>query len=304
MKRCVIPVLALCLLLTACGGEKKRAESDGMNGTEILLRVDGREVPLWRYLCWLTYACEQVREQYAAAGQEVDWDMELEDGTLADYVKGRALADTVLYATVENWAERYGCAVPAEEDAEGAALPLTGLSEAQQEELRTVGQMYAALYDLYCTEGSALAPTAEALAAFSEKHGGMVLDRILIAAGEDREAARRRAAEVFSALNSAEEPAAAFAALAAEGDDPAGPRPAESSGWPSALLEAAQSLEAGQCSGILESDEGFSILMRMETDPTEQKEAYFDSLLQAAAETAVVTVEPYYHELNPQTLFP
>ena len=93
---------------------------------------------------------------------------------------------------------------------------MTGLSEAQQEELRAVGQMYAALYDLYCTEGSALAPTAEALAAFSEKHGGMVLDRILIAAGEDREAARRRAAEVFSALNSAAEPAAAFAALAAE----------------------------------------------------------------------------------------
>ena len=303
MKRCVIPVLALCLLLSGCGGKGRELETESMEGTQILLRVDGREVPLWRYLCWLTYACDQIREQYAAAGQEVDWDMELEDGTLADYVKGRALADTVLYATVENWAERYGCAAPAGEEVEDTALPLAGLSEAQQEELHSVGRMYAALYDLYCTEGSLLAPTAEALASFAEENSGMVLDRILIAAGEDREAARQRAAEVFSGLNSAEKPAAAFAALAAEGDDPAGPRPAESSGWPSVLLEAARSLEAGQCSGILESDEGFSILMRMETDPAEQKEAHFDSLLQAAAEAAIVTVEPYYHELKPQELF-
>jgi len=303
MKRCVIPVLALCLLLSGCGGKGRELETESMEGTQILLRVDGREVPLWRYLCWLTYACDQVREQYAAAGQEVDWDMELEDGTLAEYVKGRALADTVLYATVENWAERYGCTASGEEGAEGATLPLTGLSAAQQEELRTVGRMYAALYDLYCTEGSVLAPAAETLASFAEENGGMVLDRILITAGEEREAARQRASEVFSQLNSAEEPVAVFAALAAEGDDPVGPRPAENSGWPPALLEAARSLEVGQYSGILESDEGFSILMRMETDSTEQKEAHFDSLLQAAAEAAIVTVESYYHELKPQELF-
>ena len=127
----------------------------------------------------------------------------------------------------------------------------------------------------------------------------MMLDRILISFGADREAARRRAAEAFSRLNGAEDPAAVFAALAAEGDDRLGPRRADESGWEEPLLEAARSLETGQYSGILESGEGFSILMRQTADREALRESYFDSLLQAAAEGAEVVAEPLYEELRP-----
>lgn len=298
MKKRMIPLLALCLLLTACGMREEEEMPQRADDMEILLTVDGREVPRWRYLCWLAYACDRVEEQYRAAGQTVDWDLAVEGGTLADHVKEQALADTVLYATVENWAERYGCA-----EAGGDApkeLPLKGLSEEQKQELWQVGRQYASLYDLYRTEGSALAPLQEELDAFAQERGGMVLNRILIAAGADREAAKQRAAEVFSRLNSAENPAEIFAVLAAEGDDPAGPRSEQSCDWEESLLTAARSLAAGQYSGILESSEGFSVLMRMRPEEETLREEHFDSLLQAAADSAAVMVRPAYYELKPE----
>lgn len=297
MKRCLAILVLVCLLTSGCGvkGEEKTESAEDA----VLLTVDGRAVPLWRYRCWLNHACSQTEERYAAAGQSVNWDAETEGKSLTETVKEQALADTVLYATVENQAERYGCTVSAEEVPSGAELPLTGLNEVQERELLAVGRMYAALYELYCTEGSELAPTEEELSAFEVESGSMVLDRILISAGADREAARQRAAEVFSRLNGAEEPAAVFAALAAEGDDRFGPRRADESGWDESLLEAARSLAAGQYSGILENDEGFFILLRQAADREELREAHFDSLLQAAAEGAEVVLEPQYEELCP-----
>lgn len=300
MKRCAM-ILLVCLLLTGCGKRElvpnKTAPTEEM---EILLTVDGREVPVWRYLCWLRYACERVQEQYAVAGQAVDWELPVEDETLAERVKRQALADTVLYATVENWAEQYGC--QPQREVEEDPLPLPGLTEQQMRELQNVGAQYAALYALYETEGSALAPTEEQLRAFSEEAGLLTLNRILIESGEDREAARQRAAEVFSRLNGAEDPAEAFAALAAEGDDSAGPRQSDASVWNEELLEAARSLAVGQYTGILESEEGFSILMRLEPDLSGIREAHFDSLLQQAAEDAEVVLQPLYYELHPADL--
>ena len=107
---------------------------------------------------------------------------------------------------------------------------------------------------------------------------------------------------MFSCLNGAEDPAKEFAALAAEGDDSAGPRQSDASVWNEELLEAARSLAVGQYTGILESEEGFSILMRLEPDLSGIREAHFDSLLQQAAEDAEVVLQPLYYELHPADL--
>ena len=300
MKRKAMILLA-CLLLTGCGKrEPAQSEQAPAGEMELLLTVDGREVPAWRYLCWLRYACQRVQEQYAAAGQAVDWALQLEEGTLEDLVRQQALADTVLYATVENWAEQYGCQVQAE--TEGEPLPLPGLTAEQERELRSVGLAYKALYECYCTEGSPLFPVGEQVEAFAGEMGWMKVDRILIRGGEDREAARQRISEMFSRLNGAENIPQTFASLAAEGDDRNGPRKSVNARLDETLLAAAQSLEVGQYSGILETEEGFSILMRLEAEPAEWREAYFDSLLSRAAEGAVVTLQPLYEELTLEKL--
>lgn len=317
--------LALCLILTACGGgEDSRGQglferAAGVREDAVLLTVDGREVPAWRYLYWLDRGCTRLREQYRAAGLPLDWNAPLEGGTLADYVKDQALADTALYATVENWAETYGCALGEEDRAalDGAwaertaeyggeeaclrALADMGLDRARLEELTGVGRLYAKLYRLCTTEGGALAPEPEALEAFARKQGWMTVDRLLVAAGEDREAARQRAAEAFGLLNTAEDLAAEFSALAAAGDDPAGPRTLTlgDGTLDGTLEEAALALEPGQCSGILESAEGFSILLRKETDRGGVEEAYFDHLLQEAAGNSAVQLTEDYGKLDP-----
>lgn len=307
-KRMTCLALLLCLLLTACGGKEPDSqgrtsflgEASGLEEETVLLTVNGREVPAWRYLYWLAWAYGQVRERYESSGTALDWDAPVSGGTLAQYVKDQALADTVLYAVVESLAEEAGY-VPSEEDKAGGDLPDMGLDEEQMAQLEEVGRMYGWLYDCYCTGESNLTPTQEDLDDYEAACGLLTLDRILISAGEDREAARQRASEVFSRLNGAEDQAAEFSALAAEGDDRLGPRTLrpEDTELDEELLDAAGELEPGQCSGILETQEGFSILRRLETDQDALKEQYFDSRLLELAEKAAVTTTPAYDELDP-----
>lgn len=309
MKRYLAAVgLVLCLALSACGGGEepvrqtsRLGEAAGLDEETILLTIDGREIPAWRYLYWLGYTCQRVQERYQSAGLLLDWNTPVSGGTLADYAKDQALADTALYATVENWAERYGCQIEAEESDGRSRLPDLGLSEERMGELERVGELYAALYTLYCTEGSQLAPAEEALRTYGEAQGAVTLERILISAGEDREAGRKKASELFSQINGAEDQTAVFSALAEEHGDPAMPRTALPGDETLAedLLDAAQALEVGQCSGILETEEGFSILRRLPLDTVALKEPYFDHLLQTAAEQSQVTVTAAYGELDP-----
>lgn len=324
MKQCATALaFVLCLTLTACGvREDSRGQGLFQQATEVeedavLLTVDGREVPAWRYLYWLERCCGQLREQYRAAGLTLDWNAPVEGGTLADYVKDQALADTALYATVENWAQEWGCALDetdraaldgawAEKTAEYGGeeaylrrLADMGLDRGRMEELSGVGRLYAKLYRLYCQEDSALAPEPEALEAFAAEQGQITVDRLLFAAGEDREAARLRAAEAFARLNTAEDLPAEFAALSADGPAEQDAFTLGDGGLEAALAAAARALEAGQCSGILETGEGFSILLRREADPDGVEEAYFDHLLQRAAENAAVQLTEAYQALNP-----
>ena len=219
------------------------------------MTVDGREIPAWRYLYWLAFTCDQIREKYKDSGLSLDWEAPVSGGTLADYAKDQALANTALYATVENWAVRYGCVLSEKErealantwEEQSAArggeeaylkeLTALGLDRLRAEELTEVGMLYAKLYNLCLTEGSELS-------GLLDQADSLTVDRILISAGEDREAARERAAEVFSRLNGAEDPAATFPTLAAEGDDAVGPRtllPGDGT-LPQVLEEAAKAL--------------------------------------------------------------
>lgn len=312
-------VLLMCLCLTACAADAEPGgilgQASGLDEEETLLTVDGREVPAWRYLYWLAYTCDRVAGRYRDAGVVLDWRAPLEGGTLADYAKDQALADTALYATVENWAEKYGCQLSDEERQAAAEhgeepeyldkLGKMGLNQTRALELENVGKLYAKLCALANQPGSALAPTEEALSAFAAEDGRMSVDRILVAAGDDREAAREKAAELFAQLNGAEDQRAVFDTLAKAGDDTAGPRtvlPGDGQ-LSQELEEAAQALSVGQCSGILESDEGFSILRRLAPETKDLADDYFDERLQEAASEARVVLTENYDGLDTESFY-
>ncbi len=317
MKRVAAAVLA-CLLLSACGAQKSGGgvlgRASGLDEEETLLYIGGAEVPAWRYLYWLAYTCDRVAQRYEEAGVALDWQAPLSGGTLADYAKDQALADTALYAVVEAWAVCYDCTGSEEQLADAAArleekmaaedyraeMTAMGLDQPRAMELAAVGVEYAALWALAEQDGSPLAPDAQALAAFAAGDGTLTVSRILVSAGADRDAAREQAAGIFSKLNGAENQAEVFAQLVKSGDDPVEKRticPGDGQLAPE-LEDAAQALEEGQCSGILESEEGFSILRRLPPDTAAAKEAWFDNALQEAASGAQVTLTADYEDLD------
>ena len=62
--------------------------------------------------------------------------------------------------------------------------------------------------------------------------------------------------------------------------------------------DALAPLEEGQYSGILETEQGFCILRRLKLDAAVAREAYFDALLQRAADEAQVQCSKAYEELD------
>lgn len=303
--RAVLAVL-LCLTLSACGGETEDGgasalgQAAGLDDSIVLLTVNGREVAAWQYLYWLDFTCSRLAGRYQEAGIPLDWDAPSgSGGTLAAYAKAQALSDTALYAVVEAWAEQYGCVLSGEEldglwpeqcaahggeEAYLAYLAEQGLNRERWAALTGTGLLYGKLCALYETPGSPVA-------ALASGGSGAAVRRIFTSAGEDREAARERIAEMFSRLNSAEDQRAAFDALAAEGDVPGA--------LPSSLEEAAAELEEGQFSGILEAEDGFSILLRLPGEDAPGDIDDFDRLLESAAASASIQTTEAYADIDP-----
>lgn len=293
--------LALCLLLSGCGKAAAGTgsllgQAAGLEDETPLLTVDGWEIPAWKYLYWLAVDCEQLEERYETSGTPLDWSAPLADSsTPEDLVKADALADTVLYATVDSWAELYGCTLTEDELDNLPKRSYPGLTAEQGQALAETGRKYAKLYALYETPGSPLAPAAGELELFQQTSGPLAAERLLVPAGDDREAARQRAAELFAQLNTAEDQASAFDTLLTETGG--GPLPEEE--WTGALKDAASALEPGQISGIIETDAGFSILRRLPAEGAALREAYFDNLLQDTAAASDILFTNAYNSLRP-----
>ena len=299
-KTTTLLALILCLLLSGCGKKETGAgsllgQAAGLDDNVPLLAVDGREIPAWKYLYWLAVDCGQLEERYESSGTALDWSSPVpEGGTLADLAKADALADTILYAVVDNWAELYSCTLTEDELDNLPKRSYPDLTEEQGQVLTGTGKKYAKLYALYETPDSPLAPAEGELELFQQTTGLLATEWILVPAGGDREAARQQAAVLFSRLNVAENQASAFDTLLAE----TGGGLLLEEDWDESLRDAVSALEPGQISGIIETDTGFSILRRLPIDGDTLREAYFDNLLQDAAASSEIQCTDSYNSLQ------
>ena len=300
--RSIAPVLLLCLLLAGCGAAEREEETGVLESAagltenqENFLTVDGEAVPAWRYLYWLAMDCRRLEEQYAAADEPLDWDAALSEGeTPAGVAKAAALEDMVLCAVTERWGTQFGCALTPEERAALTPWDSPWLTEAQGTVLAETAALYGKLYELCKTPGSPLYPAAGELEAFEAAGDFLEAERLLVPFSGDRDADRSHAAELFSEINSAADPAAAIETLMTD----CGGTMTEAD-WTPSLRDAALALEPGQVSGILEGAAGYLILRRLTTDEETLRSAHFDSLLRAAAADCVVQVSDAYEALQP-----
>ena len=326
--------LAAALTLTACGGDPQEEglfyQASGIRPDAVLLSVNGRDVTAQRYLYWLAYACDYIADYYDS-GDGVQWADTVSGQSLEDYAKDQALQSAALYATVESWAENYGCTITQEdrdamdrewaarvaqyggEDAYLAVLAPMGLDRDGAEAISEDYYLYKHLYDLYATEGSALAPAERDLETFAQEQGYLTVDHIWIstaaadpADAEAMAACRARAEEAFSKLNGSADPAHDFAVLAETYSDEPN-RDQHPDGYtftagdgtlPAACEEAATALEADQFSGVVEAEDGFYLLLRKQVDLDAVAPDYFDALLQAAADSAEISTTRAYDGLD------
>ena len=257
--------LVLLFCLTGCAAPEPEPALEEEEAP--LLVIDGRDLPAWRYLCWL--------------------DRCLAQGLDGEEAKAQALLDTALYAAVESMAEEQGLALTEEE--RSALVP--GVWEEMPEEQWRALSAVGALYGKLC----AVEVPEETLKAFASEQGWRTVDRILIPAGEG---AADKAAEVFARLNGGGE--AAFQAEKAVSADLEAPRTIlPGQGLLDAALEAAAAeLEEGQLSGILESEEGFSILYCLPTDTSYIRIPWLDQQLRTRAEQAEIQALSGYETLD------
>ena len=328
-----LTALAAGLALTACGGEREAEgileAASGIAPEAVAMTVDGREVPAWRYLYWLAAGCDYLSAAYG--GGEIRWEDTVDGADLETYARDQAVRSAALYATVENWAEDCGCALTDEdrsamdrewaaraaqyggEDAYLAELARMGLDRSGAEAISRDYYLYRQLYDLFRTEGSALYPAQEDLETFAREQGYLTVDHIWISTAAadpadeaDIAACRARAEEAFSKLNGSPQPQNDFAVLAETYSDetdrdqhPEGYTFALGDGvLPAACEEAASALEEGQWSGVIEAEDGFYLLLRKETDLDAVAPDYFDAMLQAAADSADISLTRAFSDLD------
>ncbi len=317
MKRRIFALLVcLPLLLSACGKTDAGAggllsRASGIADDEVLLTVDGREVPAWRYLYWLTAVCDQIRTAWNDAGRTLDWQQTLSGEPLADYARRKALENTALYATVETLAEENGVTLTEDdqaqldgewqekvaeyggEEAYLQALERMGLGREEAQALSEDACLYRKLLERSGDASSGLYVTPEETAEFAAGREYLAASCILVStagvAAEDSEALadkKSRAESIFSQINSAADGAAEFTRLAqTENDAPAQPGTfaAGDGTLPQAAEEALRALSVGQWSGVVETEEGYYLLLRQEVDDAAIRADCFDSRLLTAA---------------------
>ena len=316
MRRTILPLLLICLLLGGCKKTQTAPEAEagspgtaGLAADMVVATADGREVTAGQCLYWLAAVCDDIRD-YDSSG--VDWAAPLEDGTLGDYAKEQALRSAALYATVETWAERYGCTLTEEDRSamaaewaektaaaggEEAYLTRQGMDRSTAEKLSEDHYLYLHLCALAKEPDSPLRAGEDELADFFRQRGYVTLDLVTFS-GED---GQTRASEAFAALNGSSSLAADFAALRAAaggtGDYPGTLLPADGT-LPESLSASAAALAEGQLSGIVETKTGWAILLRLPDDTEAVRQDLLDHRLQAAADAAELRTTEAYKSLD------
>ena len=324
-------------VLSGCGKTKEGIvksglyyDASGISPDAVLLTVDGRDVTADRYFYWLTDACDSMMNYYSEQGKDLDWGTELSGEKLGDYVKKQALTTAVLYAVIESWAEKYGCTITDEdrsgisteweakakqyggEEAYLSVLANLGLDKSSAEQLSEDYYLYKHLYEVYSDPSGKLHPDDATLNSYASDNNYLTVDEILISTSgvaKDDAAAlkekRERAEMVLSKLSASSNPMEYFTTLAGTYSDdnrddyPDGFTFSLGSGTMSDAFEAAaKSLQENKWSGIVESDEGFYIILRKPLDMDTVSADYFDHLLRSAADSAKIEYADSYDSIT------
>ncbi len=317
----------------------------GVAPDAIVASVDGNGASADLVAYWIGYDAsylERFMQYYTGAA--LDWDYVLSDGmSVNDYMKQDVLSSVKQQLVLENMAEKYGAQLTSEQEAAMAQsdadyIEQYGSEEAFEAEIAKLGMrrgtydritrtnyLYQNLFTLYSTEGSALYTSEEELAVYAAQQGYITADHILLATqdlatGEalsDEEIAAKKALaeELAEKLNAytGDDLAGYFASLADEYSEDTG-RAANPTGYTfttgsmvQAFEDAAYALGEGEVSGIVESEFGYHILLRLPLDRSAAaaavREEHFNSIITGEIDAADITTGSEYDKLDPRAIY-
>jgi len=345
--------LALACGCAACGKKtdepaapKEQSVTEavvGLADDTVVARIADNGATAEMYTYWLGNYCSYLN-QYSRlyTGAELDLDQILTDGTTAaDYVVQQTRDVIKQQLALENLAAQYGVKLSLEEEAALlsersdnvsqlggeenylAELRKLGISGEGYDRIRRADSLYAALYALACTPGSALYVSDDELADYAAAQGYVTADHILLltqdsatgAALDEAGKAERYALaqELLARLDASDDPVTLFRQLGDEYSEDPG-RQTNPDGYTftrgtmvAEFESAAYALGENEYSGIVETSYGYHILLRRPLDRAaaieEVREPHFSAWFSAATADAVLETTPEMERFDVRAIY-
>ena len=298
----------------------------GLSGDDILLTVNGEGVPADLFLYWLFWDCYYEDSYYYYYY-----------GYTVDMMADRLLEDAVtlaMYRTVlRQKAAELGC-LPTDAQVQEARDLLMSNGQEFYDDLKAAYGLsdesmdYIATYSYYFENllNTIPVPTDEKLKEYMDDQGLFYVKHILLMTVDgsyeplpDDEAAEKKtlADDLLAQLQAAEDMPAKFDELMNQysedgglASNPDGYVFGDSDSLVGGFREAALELEEGQLSGIVKTDYGYHIMLRLaftdemrETYRTELRQGELDDLMEQWAETVEITRAPALDALDVAAFF-
>ena len=288
----LILVGATALLTQSSKNLYQRAS--GVKTDSVVMTVDGVEIHAEDYLYWLSYYCDSCKDFLGYMGI-TDLNAELDAGlTAGDYMAQQAELQTIntltQYAVIDNWAAEKNITLTQEDLASIAAqraqsVEQLGGEKAYQAWLKTLGVsdsfitrslehscLINHLQEAYCSDDGALRPDDAAIDAYLAKHETLSGCILFIDTCEMDEEAKAKALvqmqDYAETLTTAEDRDAAFAEIAEALSVSPDVATFTAENVEEAVFNAVKALEVEALSDVIETEEGYYLVIRKELDRT------------------------------------
>lgn len=300
--------------------------SAGLSGDEVLLTVNGEDVPADLFLYWLFWDCYY---EYGYYYYYYGYTVEETAALLLEDAENMAMYRTVL----RQKAAELGC-LPTDAQMREAKDFLMAEGQEYYDKMKAAyglsdeGMDYLATYSYYYENllGTIPAPTEEELEEYLDAQGVFSVKHILLKTTDDQnqplsgdKIAEKKALadDLLAQLQSAEDMPALFDELMNQySEDPGavsypdGYVFSDSDSLVGGFREAALELEEGQLSGVVETDYGYHIMLRLaftdemkETYRTEMRQGDLDGLMKQWTAEAEVVRAPALDTLDVAAFF-